>query len=197
MIGDTVRYLKDHGKFVIYDAEHSFDGYKDDPEYRCRHVASRGKKRGADFVVLCDTNGGTLPHEVSALIDQPRVRQTRPRGKSAFTRTTTSVSAWPTPWPASPLEPRTCKAPSTATASAPATATLDERGARRRVQVEETLPSGKIHRPVARPFPCSWTTSPTCATIRASRGSARLAFAHKGGDACERRAKGRAQLRAH
>jgi len=33
MIGDTVRYLKDNGKFVVYDAEHSFDGYSDEPEY--------------------------------------------------------------------------------------------------------------------------------------------------------------------
>ena len=43
MIGDTVRFLKDHGKFVIYDAEHCFDGYKLDPEYAAGHLAGGGK----------------------------------------------------------------------------------------------------------------------------------------------------------
>ena len=43
MIGDTVRFLKDHGKFVIYDAEHCFDGYKDRSRIRARDLAGRGK----------------------------------------------------------------------------------------------------------------------------------------------------------
>jgi 2-isopropylmalate synthase len=66
MIADTVRYLKDHGKFVIYDAEHCFDGYKLDADYA---IASwqAAEKAGADFVVLCDTNGGCLPGEVAAI----------------------------------------------------------------------------------------------------------------------------------
>jgi 2-isopropylmalate synthase len=64
MIADTVRFLKDHGKTVIYDAEHAFDGYKDDPEYALAtwQVAERA---GADTVVLCDTNGGSLHTEVT------------------------------------------------------------------------------------------------------------------------------------
>ena len=66
MIGDTVRYLKDHGKFVIYDAEHCFDGYKLDPEYAIA-TWQAAEKAGADFVVLCDTNGGCLPGEVAAI----------------------------------------------------------------------------------------------------------------------------------
>ena len=66
MIGDTVRFLKDHGKFVIYDAEHACDGYKDDPEYALA-TWQAAEKAGADFVVLCDTNGGTLPREVAAI----------------------------------------------------------------------------------------------------------------------------------
>jgi 2-isopropylmalate synthase len=66
MIGDTVRFLKDHGKFVIYDAEHCFDGYKLDPEYAIATWLA-AEKAGADFVVLCDTNGGCLPHEVAAI----------------------------------------------------------------------------------------------------------------------------------
>src|SRR5213076_1047114 len=58
-----IRLLKDHGKYVIYDAEHSFDGFDDDPEYALAtwHAA---EKAGADFVVLCDTNGGRLPDEI-------------------------------------------------------------------------------------------------------------------------------------
>src|SRR3954462_7657309 len=55
MIADTIRYLKDHGKFVIYDAEHSFDGYADEPEYALA-TWQAAEKGGADFVVLCDTN---------------------------------------------------------------------------------------------------------------------------------------------
>lgn len=66
MIADTVRYLKDHGKFVIYDAEHCFDGYKLDPEYALA-TWQAAEKAGADIIVLCDTNGGCLPGEVEAI----------------------------------------------------------------------------------------------------------------------------------
>ncbi len=63
MIADTVRFLKDHGKMVIYDAEHAFDGYQDDPEYAVA-TWQAAEKAGADLVVLCDTNGGRLSNEV-------------------------------------------------------------------------------------------------------------------------------------
>jgi 2-isopropylmalate synthase len=66
MIGDTVRYLKDHDKFVIYDAEHAFDGYKLDSEYALA-TWQAAEKAGADMVVLCDTNGGCLPSEIAAI----------------------------------------------------------------------------------------------------------------------------------
>ncbi|GDY21645.1 citramalate synthase [Verrucomicrobiota bacterium] len=66
MIGDTVRYLKDHGKFVIYDAEHCFDGHKLDPEYALA-TWQAAEQAGADFIVLCDTNGGCLPTEIAAV----------------------------------------------------------------------------------------------------------------------------------
>src|SRR5205823_10086792 len=66
MIGDTIRYLKDNGKFVIYDAEHSFDGYSDEPEYALA-TWQAAEKAGADFIVLCDTNGGRLPNEVAQI----------------------------------------------------------------------------------------------------------------------------------
>jgi len=66
MIGDTVKYLKDHGKFVIYDCEHAFDGYKLNADYALA-TWQAAEKAGADFVVLCDTNGGCLPSEIAAI----------------------------------------------------------------------------------------------------------------------------------
>jgi 2-isopropylmalate synthase len=73
MIGDTVRYLKDHGKFVIYDAEHSFDGFSDEPDYALA-TWQAAEKAGADFVVLCDTNGGRLPNEIARITSLARGR---------------------------------------------------------------------------------------------------------------------------
>lgn len=66
MIGDTVRYLKDRNKEVVFDAEHFFDGYKANPGYALEALAA-AVDAGADCVVLCDTNGGSFPHEVEAI----------------------------------------------------------------------------------------------------------------------------------
>lgn len=63
MIADTVRFLKDHGKFVVYDAEHAFDGFKEDRDYSTK-TWQAAEQAGADLVVLCDTNGGSLPSEI-------------------------------------------------------------------------------------------------------------------------------------
>lgn len=63
MIADTIRYLREHGRVVIYDAEHAFDGFKDDPDYALATFEA-AEKAGAAMVVLCDTNGGCLPGEV-------------------------------------------------------------------------------------------------------------------------------------
>ena len=65
MIAESVGFLVGAGKRVIYDAEHFFDGYADDRDYalRCLRTAVEA---GADTVVCCDTNGGTLPHEVGS-----------------------------------------------------------------------------------------------------------------------------------
>jgi 2-isopropylmalate synthase len=67
MIEDTSRFLVERGLEVIYDAEHFFDGYQRDSAYavRCLRAALDG---GATTVVLCDTNGGTLPHDVSDIV---------------------------------------------------------------------------------------------------------------------------------
>ncbi len=63
MIRDTVAHLVKHGREVVYDAEHFFDGYKDSPEHALATLEAAAEG-GASFVVLCDTNGGTLPSEV-------------------------------------------------------------------------------------------------------------------------------------
>ncbi|MEN8193635.1 MAG: citramalate synthase [Bacteroidota bacterium] len=63
LIYKSVKYLVDKGRRVIFDAEHYFDGYKDDPKFAL-DMCKAAVKGGADTVVLCDTNGGSLPHEV-------------------------------------------------------------------------------------------------------------------------------------
>ena len=63
MIRDTASYLKSEGREVIYDAEHFFDGFKDDEEHAINTLVA-AEEGGADVIVLCDTNGGTMPHEV-------------------------------------------------------------------------------------------------------------------------------------
>jgi 2-isopropylmalate synthase len=63
MVADSVRFLRDQGLRVFFDAEHFFDGYKANPEFSLR-VLEAAAREGADCLVLCDTNGGSLPHEV-------------------------------------------------------------------------------------------------------------------------------------
>ncbi len=67
LIFKSVSFLKSHGKRVIYDAEHFFDGYKDDAEFALRMLQA-AEKGGADVLVLCDTNGGSLPDEVFKIV---------------------------------------------------------------------------------------------------------------------------------
>lgn len=67
MIRDTIAFMKEKGKEVIFDAEHFFDGYKSNPEYALRALAA-AEAAGADWLVLCDTNGGTLPDEVGRIV---------------------------------------------------------------------------------------------------------------------------------
>lgn len=66
MIEDTVRFLKESGREVIYDAEHFFDGYILNPEYALETIRT-AKRAGADVIALCDTNGGMLPSQIENL----------------------------------------------------------------------------------------------------------------------------------
>ena len=63
MISDTVSYLKSHGREVFYDAEHFFDSFREDPDYSLATIRA-ARDAGADLIVLCDTNGGSLPEFV-------------------------------------------------------------------------------------------------------------------------------------
>ena len=72
MIRDSVAFLKAHVPEVIYDAEHFFDGFKDDPDYAFETLRAAAEA-GADWLVLCDTNGGSLPEEIFEITQ--RVRQ--------------------------------------------------------------------------------------------------------------------------
>ncbi|UCF37913.1 MAG: citramalate synthase [Acidobacteriota bacterium] len=66
IIEESIAYLKQHGKEVIFDAEHFFDGYKQNPDYALQ-VLRCAASAGADWVVLCDTNGGSLPSEIAEI----------------------------------------------------------------------------------------------------------------------------------
>jgi 2-isopropylmalate synthase len=67
MIEDSIQFLKKKGHEVFYDAEHFFDGYKANPEYALKTILA-AQKGGADCIVFCDTNGGSLPEEIKKII---------------------------------------------------------------------------------------------------------------------------------
>ena len=67
MIQDTIEFFRSQDRRVIYDAEHWFDGYKQNREYAFKTLAA-AIAGGAEWLVLCDTNGGTLPHEIAAIV---------------------------------------------------------------------------------------------------------------------------------
>jgi 2-isopropylmalate synthase len=121
MIADTVRFLKQNGKEVVYDAEHFFDGYKDSREHALSTLRA-AHEAGADRLVLCDTNGGTLPSEIAAHRQGCAAGVSRAPGW-ASTPTTIPSWGWPTRWPPSRPAPCTCRAPSTVSASGWATPT--------------------------------------------------------------------------
>jgi len=67
MIADSIRFLKSHGRRIIYDAEHWFDGYLANPEYALKTLET-ALEAGAEWLVLCDTNGGCLPDQVQQIV---------------------------------------------------------------------------------------------------------------------------------
>jgi len=69
LIGDSVAFLKSHKRQVFYDAEHFFDGYKANPEYALSTL-TRAQEAGAVRLILCDTNGGTMPWEIKKIVTE-------------------------------------------------------------------------------------------------------------------------------
>jgi 2-isopropylmalate synthase len=67
MVSDSIAYLRGHADRVLFDAEHFFDGYKRNPEFALR-VLEGAAQAGASHLVLCDTNGGSLPHDVEHIV---------------------------------------------------------------------------------------------------------------------------------
>ncbi len=79
MIRESVSFLKSKGREVVYDAEHFFDGYKRNPSYAMESIRA-AMEGNADWIVLCDTNGGSLPHEVMEIMGKVVVHLDRPFG---------------------------------------------------------------------------------------------------------------------
>ena len=93
LIFDSLKFLKENVGEVIYDAEHFFDGYRANPEYALKTLQA-AEEAGADCLVLCDTNGGTLPHQMAPVIQGSGRLSPRPW---AFIPTTTAVVPSPMP----------------------------------------------------------------------------------------------------
>jgi len=79
MIEDSVRFLKSEGRHVIYDAEHFFDGFRDNKEYALKTLKA-AEAAGADRIVLCDTNGGTVTSRIFEIIEEVRAEIKAPLG---------------------------------------------------------------------------------------------------------------------
>jgi len=79
MIGQSVRFLVEAGREVIFDAEHFFDGYRQDPQYAMRAVQAAAES-GARLIVLCDTNGGAMPEQIALVTKEAADRLSVPVG---------------------------------------------------------------------------------------------------------------------
>lgn len=79
MIAETIRYLRQAGKRVIFDAEHYFDGFKEADRYALEAIRV-ASEAGAELICLCDTNGGTLPNELASIIQETQTHISCPLG---------------------------------------------------------------------------------------------------------------------
>ena len=91
MIADSVAFLKSKGRRVFLDAEHFFDGFKANPSYALQAVKVAAEA-GAECVILCDTNGGALPHEVSEIVARVKQETDVPLGIHAHNDGDTAVA---------------------------------------------------------------------------------------------------------
>ena len=95
MIGDSIAYLLKHFEEVIYDAEHFFDGFKRNREYALATLRA-AEAAGAHCLVLCDTNGGSIPGEITAILAEVK-KVVKPESPLGSTSTTTPSARWPIP----------------------------------------------------------------------------------------------------
>jgi len=79
LIGDSIEYLRSHGRRVFFDAEHFFDGFKSDPDYALQTMR-KAAEAGADRIILCDTNGGSMPWEIREIFEAVKRDCTVPLG---------------------------------------------------------------------------------------------------------------------
>ena len=91
MVSDSIEYLKAKGLTVFFDAEHFFDGFKTNAEYALK-VLEVAAKAGADCLVLCDTNGGSLPHEITVAVEAAMKLANAPLGIHAHNDTEMAVA---------------------------------------------------------------------------------------------------------
>ena len=92
MVADSIRYLVGRGRRVFFDAEHFFDGHKEEPDYALQ-VLRAAADAGAERLVLCDTNGGTLPREVAEATSTAADACDVPLGIHTHNDTDTAVAA--------------------------------------------------------------------------------------------------------
>ncbi|MBC8346363.1 MAG: citramalate synthase [Candidatus Marinimicrobia bacterium] len=91
LIYESIRHLKSEGRQVIFDAEHFFDGYKDDQEFALRMIQA-AEKANADTIVLCETNGGSLPSEITEIVTTVKQTINTPLGVHAHNDSELAVS---------------------------------------------------------------------------------------------------------
>ena len=91
MISDSISYMKNEGREIIFDLEHFFDGYKGNTDYALK-ILQTATESGADCLVLCDTNGGTLPQEASKIITDLSAMNLAPIGVHFHNDTGTAIA---------------------------------------------------------------------------------------------------------
>ena len=91
MIFESIAYMKKYRDEVLFDCEHFFDGFKSNPDYALKAI-KEAESAGADWIVLCDTNGGTLPHQVRSIFDEVKKSITVKMGIHAHNDSEVAVS---------------------------------------------------------------------------------------------------------
>ena len=120
MIADSVAFCASRVAEVVYDAEHFFDGFRHNPEYALKTLEA-AVAGGAAWLILCDTNGGTLPEGIAAAVAE--VRRNFSGARRHPHPTTTANSPWPTPWRQSAWGPRRSRGQLTGSANVAAMST--------------------------------------------------------------------------